>query len=286
MKIRFLAVALIIFAAIQAYAGGTSCATATSLVPDGRILDFDNVQPQPSSNWYQFTATAGRSYSVELRDDVDPDNPDLTVTYYGPNSTCANLQTSIPTTVATVTDTHATEPAVTGTTKRVSIVTSATGGGTYWIQVQNTNASISHYVSVGVTETTIYASTWTTYGGFATQFILLNTTSQPVKFNLTLTAALYGASGTYTTVDNAATSPLTLGGQPSASSNVLVATNSTCGPTQICFSPAVPANVAGYVILTHNGPPGAVQAYENENNWSSYPTPMDIPIPIGPMRGK
>ncbi|HZR29848.1 MAG TPA: hypothetical protein VFA71_13805, partial [Terriglobales bacterium] len=136
MKIRFLAIALIVFAAIQAYAGGTSCATATSLVPDGRLLDFDNVQPQPNppqpngGNWYQFTATAGRSYSVEVRDDVDPDNPDLTVTYYGPNSTCANLQTSIPTTVATVTDTHATEPAVTGTTKRVSIVTSATGGGT------------------------------------------------------------------------------------------------------------------------------------------------------------
>src|SRR5215471_6230955 len=121
MKIRNLTIMLVVLAAIHAHAGSISCSTATSLAPDGRLLDFDSVQANTTS-WYQFTAAAGRSYSVEVRDDLDPNNTDLTVTYYGPNSTCSSL-VSIPTSIASVTDTHATEPVLPAGASRSSIVT-------------------------------------------------------------------------------------------------------------------------------------------------------------------
>src|SRR5713226_2397918 len=120
MKIRFFTIILLVLAAIPVYAGSISCSTATSLVPDGRLLDFDSVQAS-TSNWYQFTAIAGRSYSVEVRDDLDLDNPDFTVTYYTTGS-CPT-----PTSYTSFTDTHAYEPVVPVSTKRVSIVTSSTG---------------------------------------------------------------------------------------------------------------------------------------------------------------
>src|SRR5713226_1746473 len=102
MKMRYFTIVLLMLSAIHLHAGSISCSTATSLVPDGRLLDFDSVQAS-TSNWYQFTATAGRSYSIEVRDDLDLNNTDFTVTYYGPNSTCSSLQSSIPASIATVT---------------------------------------------------------------------------------------------------------------------------------------------------------------------------------------
>ncbi len=152
---------------------------------------------------------------------------------FGPNSSCSSLQQPIPATLATVTDTHASEPAVPGTTKRVSIVTSATGGGMYWIQVQNTSTTVSHYVSVGVTETTIYSATWTTYGGYITQFVLQNTTSQSIAYTLTLTG-LSNPQGPVTySISN------TLGPLPGISSNAIIGTSTAYTLTfRLCHSHA------------------------------------------------
>jgi len=264
MKIRFFTIILLVLAAIPVYAGSISCSTATSLVPDGRLLDFDSVQAN-TGNWYQFTAIAGRSYSVEVRDDLDPDNSDLTVTYYTTGS-CP-----LPNSYTSFTDTHTYEPVVPASTKRVSIVTSSAGGGTYWIKVQNGSTTTSHYVSVGVTETTIYSPAWTTQGSpaYTTQWILLNTTSQSITYTITLTATFNG-SQTYSYA-NATLGPLT---------NKILNTSDTS-----TFSPVVNLNQGGYSIVIHNGPPGAVQPYEVEYNFG-FSSPSLIPIPIGPMRGK
>jgi hypothetical protein len=276
MKIRIFATVLIMMViAGHAYAGGSSCNTATGLVPDGSVLSFDAIQPA-SSNWYQFTATAGRSYSVQMRDDVDPDNTDLTVTYYGPNSTCSSLQPSIPTSIASVTDTHATEPALPASASRSSIVTCAAnfpapcagnGGGTYWIKVQNASVTVSHYVNVTVSETTIYSAYWNTFGGFNTQWFLQNTTSQPINCLLSLTA----------------------GGVAYTSSLTTVGAGSWAGFTTAAttFTPALPVGgTMGFTVITHNGPPGAFQAFSDEYNFGSYASPVQFPISIGPMRGK
>lgn len=272
MKTRFLAVVSILFVAIHAHAGGVSCATATSLVADGRLLDFDNVQPS-SSNWYQFTATAGRSYSVEVRDDVDGNNPDLTVTYYGPNSTCSSL-VSIPTSIASITDTHATEPALPASGSRSSIVTcptanfvspcTASGAGTYLIKVANGSSTASHYVSIGVTETTIYGSTWN--ASMNTQFLMQNTSSQSIAYTFTLSATA-GGTQTYTTSG-------TLGAVATSTSLLNWATAGTITPGQL-----------GIAIFAHNGPPGAIQALEWWYNYSTNPITL-MPVPIGPIRGK
>jgi hypothetical protein len=278
MKTRILTAVLMMLLASYAYAGGASCATATSLVPDGRALQFDSVQPSPSSNWYQFTATANRSYSVEVRDDVDADNGDLQVTYYGPNSTCSSL-VAIPASIATVTDTHAAEPAMTASGKRVSIVTSSTGGGTYWIQVQNTSTTASHYVSAGVTETTIYATEWNSYSPLLTQWYFQNTTSQSIAYTFTVTAIV---GGSQTVTMSGTMSPMS-----TTSANCVPAVSSSACAS---FSTAngslnMNASQVGYAVFTHNGPPGSVQSFEFWINYSSTPYAL-MPMPIGPMHNK
>lgn len=281
MKIRILTAALMMFLASYAYAGGSTCATATGLAPDGSVLSFDSIQPN-SSNWYEFTASAGRSYSIQVRDDVDADSLDLTVTYYGPNSTCSNLQ-PIPTSIASVTDTHATEPALPASASRSSIVTcpaanfiapcTAGGAGTYWIKVANGSSAASHYVSIGVTETTIYGQFWQMNNTLVTQWLFQNTTSQPISYTMTAVATA-PASATY----------LCFGTIPPVSasgSNVVLGGNSFSVPGAIPTNPAQ----AGGAILTHNGPPGSIQSFEFWINYSTTPWAM-MPVPIGPMRGK
>ncbi|HTD25003.1 MAG TPA: hypothetical protein VK738_20295 [Terriglobales bacterium] len=274
MKIRFFTIILLVLAAIPVYAGSISCTAATPLVPDGRLLDFDSVQAN-TANWYQFTATAGRSYSIEVRDDLDPNSTDFTITYYGPNGSCPSPP-AITSAAATVTDTHGYEPVLPAltspSTARASIVTTASGGGMYWIKVQNTNTTTSHYVSVSVTETTLYSPAWNTCGGLITQWILSNTTSQPVNFTITLTATSVSPPVTYTT------GLLTLGAPSSSTSGQTLSTAAG-------FTPSVPTGSScqtGYVVLTHSGPPGAISVYADENNW---PTGVYV-VPMGPMRGK
>jgi len=275
MKIRYFTLVLVIFAAIHAHAGSISCSTATSLVPDGRLLDFDSVQAN-TGNWYQFTATAGRSYSIEVRDDLDPDNSDLTVLYYGPNGTCASPAAPAN---ASLQHTESSEPAVPASTKRVSIITclnsappwgpgcSGPGGGTYWVKVQNGSTTTSHYVSIGVTETTIYGGTWNSFSPLSTTFIFQNSTSQSITYIFTMTAT---SGGTQT----GATSG-TLGAVSTGTSTVVTGTTGlSMNPSQL-----------GIAIFAHNGPPGAIQAFEYWTNLSTSPY-LIAPVPIGPLRGK
>src|SRR5260370_13886283 len=246
MKMRYFTIVLLMLSAIHLHAGSISCTTATSLVPDGSVLDFDSIQALTDS-WYRFSAAAGRSYSIQVRDDVDADNPDLTVTYYGPGtfppSSCSSpTPLTLITCPSGCTDTTATEPALAGNAKRVSIVTpsSLSGGSTYWIKVHNGSSTSSHYVSASVTETTLYAPSWSTYSSFNTGWNFVNATSQTITYTFTAVAYV-GGTGTYTTTG-------TIAGT-SSSTPYFVASTGALG---------VPASQDGDALFTHNGPPGAI----------------------------
>src|SRR5579864_7883363 len=97
----------------MSFAGGSTCVAATGLVPDGRVLDLDYVQPG-GTVWYSFGASSGHSYSVEVRDDLDGNpNGDLTFTFYSAN--CATTMTATggpPYSPNQYRDTSAIEPVV------------------------------------------------------------------------------------------------------------------------------------------------------------------------------
>src|SRR5260370_17347948 len=98
LAMRFKAAWLLAFLSLVpalSFAGGVNCPLATGLVPDGRILDLDYVPPA-TTVWYSFNTIAGRSYSVEVRDDLDGNpNADFAVSFWSPSSV-----TSIPPIVA------------------------------------------------------------------------------------------------------------------------------------------------------------------------------------------
>ena len=247
----------------MSFAGGSTCANATAVIPDGRSLVLDYVSPA-STAWYQFNATANRSYSVELRDDLDPDSTDFTVSFYSAPVSC-----SAPASSTNYTDTHLTEPSVGPHGKRFSFVPATTGA--YYISVLNGNSALGHYVTVTVAETTMYGDSWNTLVPLTSQWLLQNTTSQAISYTLTATAE-YGGSTVYTASG-------TLGPASSTTSFASVGTGS--------FTPNIPVGQLGNAILTYNGPPGAVKALEFWCNYGTTQGPLGMmPIPFGPRQAK
>src|SRR4051794_4441304 len=183
MRFRSLLLAVCVLSSlsISAHAAGTLCASATRLVADGRILDFDFV-PQASTAWYQFNVVAGRSYSVEVRDDIEDDNADL--------NTVA-LTTGCGGASVTVNDTTLLDPVVAANSFRGSFTAPASGA--VEIAVPNGNAGAGRYVAVTVSETTVFNPRWSTFSGFATQYGFQNTTSGSITGTLTLTTVLGSA---------------------------------------------------------------------------------------------
>jgi len=255
MKFRFitLAVALLL---LPAMAFAVTCAAPTVVPADGRVVDFDFV-PVSGTNYYQFDATAGKSYSVEVRQDYDDINTDLTVTVGDIGSPCPTL-----TTLANTTLTTASEPALPANATRVSFTAAATG--TYKISVAN-GATLGHYISVSVAETTIYNARWSTFSSFVTQWGFKNTTSATVTVKMVVTDTL--GSPTISPVTSTFTVP--------AGSEVFKITL----PTDL----NIPGQHGGFALVTHNGPPGAIQAdaYFINPNGS-----VIVPALIGPVRDK
>jgi hypothetical protein len=248
----------------MSFAGGSACSNATAVIPDGRTLELDYVQAAPPPNnvaWYQFNATANHSYSVEVEDNLDADNGDSTVSFYAAPVNCSS-----PVASTNYTDTHLTEPAAGPHATRFSFVPTVTG--TYYVSVLN-NGSIGHYVTVTVNETTLYLTNWSTYGNLTDYFGFQNTTSQCINYTLTLI--------------------------PAAGSTQNTSSSGTVGTS--CPAPTVEAAVntsnsglnltsqAGAAILTHNGPPGAIQAYALAANFATTPFTI-VPLSWAPMRGK
>src|SRR5205807_5554139 len=128
-----------------------SCATPTVVPASGEKTDFDFVAGG-GTNVYQFDVKPNRSYSVEVRQDYDPVNTDLTA---GGGSVTVFSDTGCLATVTGLTDTTAAEPALPANSTRVSFVTpSSVPNGSYRVQVVNGNAAAGRYISVKVAETT------------------------------------------------------------------------------------------------------------------------------------
>jgi hypothetical protein len=237
MKSRMLVLTAVLLLTPALMFAGSTCGTATVVPADGRVVDFDFVSgttgstnTPPGTNWYEFSGSAGHSYSVEVRQDYDDINTDLTVSV---------LSGACPGSAVTVNSTVTSEPALPANSFRGSFTAGASG--TFVVSVANSNASTGRYISVSVSDTTQYNVRWSTYGTFITQWGFQNTTGQPITATLvafpTLPAA---ASHTITFTVPANTQLFKIIGA-SASDDINEGVNE-----------------AGFAVLTHNGPPGGL----------------------------
>jgi hypothetical protein len=243
----FLAIAIVI--PPRVFAGGVSCTSTTGVVPDGRLLEFDAVQPG-STAYYSFASVAGRSYSIEVRDDVDS-NPgsDLQFQYFSLAAqpagwNCTNGSAMTPGTAPNYTstqyrDTTAIEPKlVSGQRVSVPLPTN----DTIIISVKN-SGSLAHYVSVGVADTTLYDPAVITNGNMNNFYAINNTTSATINgvftFRETWTGALI------------APSPIAVSLAPNGSSFNTGTSPGTQGYLNVT------RGKYGTATFTHDGPPGA-----------------------------
>jgi hypothetical protein len=232
MKLRLFTLFAIALMPGLLYAG-TACATPTVVPADGRVVDFDFVA-NSGNNFYQFDVTKGNSYSVEVRQDYDDlQTPnDLTTTAF------TDAGCTAP--VAGLVDTTAIEPALPANSARFSFTAAASG--TIRLQVANGNASTGRYVSVSVSDTTVFNPQFSTFSGFQTQYLFINTTGADVHGVLTVTpnvcvGAVPAPSVVNVTVPKGAN--LTRSVSPQGSI-------------------PMPANCGGFAKFTHDGPPGSV----------------------------
>lgn len=222
-------VVLLIFAPALLYAG-TSCATPTIVPSDGRVVDFDFVAAS-GANFYQFSVTAGNSYSVEVRQDYDDVNTDLTVSAFT-DAACSTALTGTNSTASS-------DPVLPANAARFSFTPAASG--TIQIKVANANAGTGRYVSVTVSDTTQYNVRWSTFSGFITQWGFQNTTNTAIHATLTATTTLGGAVA------------------PASISFTVPPQNQVfkiIGATGFDINPG--AQHAGFAVLSNDGPPGGL----------------------------
>jgi hypothetical protein len=235
---------------------GTTCPTATVIPTDGRIVDFDFVA-NGTTNFYQFKVTSGRSYSVEVRENYDDPPSTLAVSLFSDSGCLTSL--------AGTTDTAAAEPALPANAFRRSFT--AANSNVHTISVQNTG-SAGRYMSVSVSETSLYCPNWSSQAPFFSAFAFANTTSQPISGTL----RLFNTSGSL-----AGSTPVTL----AVSGAALCYTS--VGASQSCNNLNPTTGQTGFAVFTHNGPPGAVQAQAFTQNFS-FPTPFTQVIEFKPIR--
>lgn len=227
MKIKALVLVCVVCASMLASAAGT-CAGATVLMADGRVTDFDFVA-QSTSNFYQAGTVAGRSYTVEVRQNYDDVNTDLTVTLFS-DGACG--------TTLSVANNNATEPVMPANGSRFSFIATTS---TLKIQVSNANATTGRYISVVVSDTTLFNPRWSSAASFHTEWGLVNTTGTAISATFTL----LNVNGTVNT-----TTPVNI---PAKGVAFLDTRNVSAG-----IALNIPDGQFGYATLAHNGPPGAL----------------------------
>ena len=195
------------------------------LLADGRInTGFDSTTTNMSAF---FTPTTGRSYSIEV---TLPITTAGTVPFFGFISNTTNCPTANTAGLATVTG---------------HIEPKFAGNGTRWSVIAVNSTAIRVHVPtqpfmVSVSETTLYNPSWSTVGGYFTQWGLQNTTSFTLNGTITVRES-YGGSATYT---RAVTLPPNV-------TTFLTTSEQFTGAT-------IPAGRGGSAMFAHDGPPGAV----------------------------
>ncbi len=207
---------------------GTTCGTASPLRGDGDSTKFDFVAPT-TANYYQFPASIGRSYSVQVTMVYDDTNPDVVVTAFT-DTACSVALTG---TVSTINA----NPGLPTNSTRFSFT--AVANETVYLKVLNNNASVGRYIDILSDETTQENVRWATAQGYLTVYGVKNTTSQIAHVTM---AATTDSGGTGTTTVN-----LTI--QPGQRSLVALGPGLTIN---------VPAGLGGYTLITHDLPKGGV----------------------------
>ncbi len=200
-----------------------TCENYVPAIADGRIVGPVTAGAGNVAALYFFVAP-GRSYTVEIAS-TGSSSPSAVTGGYGVD--CPTTSGGWPSNIATM-------PRSDGRVIRLAIEATS---NTYIVTRIPTGT-----VTYSVTETTLYNPSWSTTGGFFTQWGLQNTTNTTVTGTLTVQEA-FGGSATYT---RDVSLP--------ANSGVFVTTQDTFvgGP--------IPAGRGGSARFSHNGPAGAVNA--------------------------
>jgi len=258
MKVRSFAVlGVILLLSTMGFAG--TCAAPTVVPADGRTVDFDFIAAG-TTNVYQVNVTKGHSYSLEVRQDYDPVNTDLSPATINQGS-CAGA-------TEVTTDTHLVDPAVPANTTRFSFIAAATG--TDFIQVVHTvPAGTGRYISVSLADTTMFGGSYYTGPGYLASYSFTNTTGATITGTLTLVDAVGGG------VDG--TSTITI----PAFSSALVDTN---GSNTNATKMTIAASKLGGAFFVYNGPPGAVLIDAFLQNFTLGATPFTQTFQFKPVR--
>src|SRR5574341_2415293 len=247
---------LLLVCALGAQAQSVDCNSPTSVAPDGRTLSGSI--PAVTTFWFSVAARGTSSYAAEANYPTAADSAFPALDAFAPTDVqpgCSGSSTLSPRNIMQF------DPVIPNG-NRVS-VTAATAM-TILVSVTNSTMQARDF-TVRVAETTLFNPLWSTFGGFETFYRLQNTT----RDSLNVTLRLINDAGT--TV---------------ATHNQMLAANSTAPTIFTGPGPApglgVPDNQAGQAILTHDGPPGALQVDGFLGLFTA--TPVVLPIKIVPAR--
>jgi len=205
----------------------TTCGSDPVLTGDGTASPQDLLFAATSA-YYTLNAKAGHSYSVEVWDVVDQ----TAAVAPAIQLLASDCMTAVASTDVTNVDPDLSQ----GFSRRISWIQTAMDA-TIQIQVMNPDQNNPYTYQIRVTDTTLYNTRWSTFGGYITSWGFTNTTSTPIK-------------GAVTVVDS--------NGQTVATSSPTLAANTATFLTTVDLN--VPANDAGGSSFAYVGPPGAVIA--------------------------
>jgi hypothetical protein len=236
--------------ALPSAAQAQVCSTFVASIPDGRISGPWPISSGGNGLSWDFGVTSGRSYSVEVLEHSGSVGATMIVgNGFCPASNIAGLR-----------DTTTIDPSsgTTGTCCFLRRSFTATASGFLEVTV-TTPGSTS--VNLSATETTMFSPVWSTNGTFDTFYSFQNTTNASCAIAL----SLFNTAGTL--IDTFSTTV------------VAAATAST--NTQAL---ATTRNLTGTAKLTHDCPPGGIQAEAAVANFTISPTPYFQPVKFGPVR--
>lgn len=202
----------------------TTCGADPVLPSDGTDIFPDLIAPG-STAFFTLNAKSGHSYAVEAWDVLDQTVPGaLAIQLFA-----SDCSTPVSSTDVTSIDADLSG----GFARRVSWI--QTSNATIEIQLTNNDQDDPYSYQIRITDTTLFNTRWTTFGGYTTSWGLTNTTASPV-------------TGTMTVVDS--------GGKTVASKSLTLVANTATFVTTKDLS--VPAGDAGGSSFAFVGPPGAV----------------------------